>query len=180
MQPAVVPTAVAIAHQKLNNMRALKICMVLMAMAIPLLFSGCMISDKDMVIDHNITISDLNWPYIDKVKIDVKIDDPSVFYNVYVNLRITPDYKYSNMFVLVHQTGPDKKQKAIRLEFTLANPDGEWLGAGSGNLYTYCMPSFMHYKFPAKGIYHFMIEQNMRDNPLRAVSDVGLRVEKAR
>ena len=33
-----------------------------------------------------------------------------------------------------------------------------------------------NYKFPAKGVYHFYIEQNMRDNPLREVSDVGLRV----
>jgi len=37
-----------------------------------------------------------------------------------------------------------------------------------------------NYKFPAKGVYHFEIEQNMRDNPLREVNDVGLRVEKAR
>jgi len=36
-----------------------------------------------------------------------------------------------------------------------------------------------NYMFPAKGVYHFSIEQNMRDNPLHEVSDVGLRVEKA-
>jgi gliding motility-associated lipoprotein GldH len=135
--------------------------------------------DKGLVIDHNVEIVNLNWSYTDKVLIDVKIDDPSVFYNVYFNLRITPDYKYSNLFVLINQSGPDKKTKALRQEYTLANPDGEWLGAGSGNLYSYQIPSRLHYKFPAKGVYHFLIAQNMRDNPLRAVSDVGLRVEKA-
>jgi gliding motility-associated lipoprotein GldH len=159
-------------------MRALKVCMAFIAAAIPLLFAGCMNADKNVVIDHNVTITDQNWSYVDKIKLDVKIDDPSAFYNVYFNLRITPDYKYSNLFVLIHQTGPDKKTKNIRQEYTLANPDGEWLGQGSGNLYNYQIPSRLHYKFPTKGVYHFVIEQNMRDNPLHEVSDVGLRVEK--
>jgi gliding motility-associated lipoprotein GldH len=37
-----------------------------------------------------------------------------------------------------------------------------------------------NFKFPEKGIYTFNIEQNMRDNPLHEVNDVGLRVEKAK
>ncbi|MBW4890406.1 gliding motility lipoprotein GldH [Mucilaginibacter sp. HMF5004] len=160
-------------------MRVSKIYMVLIATTLTLLLNACMNADKNTIIDHNVEVTDLNWSYVDKVKIDVKIDDPSVFYNVYLNLRITPDYKYSNLFVLIHQIGPDRQVKNIRQEYTLANPDGEWLGQGSGNLYNYQMPSRLHYKFPAKGIYHFVIEQNMRDNPLREVSDVGLRVEKA-
>ncbi len=164
---------------KLNNMRAFKIYIVLVMAVISLLLNSCMNADKGVVIDHNVEITDLNWPYVDKIKIDVKVDDPSVFYNVYFNLRVSSDYKYSNLFVLIHQTGPDKKTKSIRQEYTLANPDGEWLGRGSGNLYSYQLPSALRYKFPAKGIYHYVIEQNMRDNPLRQVSDVGLRVEKA-
>jgi gliding motility-associated lipoprotein GldH len=95
-----------------------------------------------------------------------------------MNLRVTADYKYSNLFVLITQTGPDKKTKIKRYELTLANKGGEWLGEGSGNLYTYQLPFLTNYKFPLKGTYSFYIEQNMRDNPLREVSDVGLRVEK--
>jgi gliding motility-associated lipoprotein GldH len=45
-------------------------------------------------------------------------------------------------------------------------------------MYSYQIPFKTNYRFPAKGNYKFEIEQNMRDNPLRAVSDVGLRVEK--
>jgi gliding motility-associated lipoprotein GldH len=33
------------------------------------------------------------------------------------------------------------------------------------------------YKFPSVGTYTIIIEQNMRDNPLKNISDVGIRVE---
>ncbi|MBC7758415.1 MAG: gliding motility lipoprotein GldH, partial [Phormidesmis sp. FL-bin-119] len=63
-------------------------------------------------------------------------------------------------------------------EFKLALPDGEWLGSGSGNLYSYQIPLKENFKFTLKGKYVIELEQNMRDNPLDHVSDVGVRVEK--
>jgi len=139
--------------------------------------AGC--TDKNAVIDQNSEIPGHNWTYLNKFKFDVKIDDEKIPYNLYMNLRVTADYKYSNIFALITQTGPDKKAEERRYELKLANKDGEWLGKGSGNLYSFQSPFRTNYKFPAKGVYHFYIEQNMRDNPLREVSDVGLRVEKA-
>lgn len=139
--------------------------------------AGC--TDKSAVIDQNSEIPNHNWTYLNKFKYDVNIDDEKIPYNLYMNLRVTADYKYSNIFVLITQTEPDKKTEVHRYELKLANKDGEWLGKGSGNLYSYQSPFLTNYKFPAKGLYHFYIEQNMRDNPLREVSDIGLRVEKA-
>lgn len=159
-------------------MRALsKLALVLMLFVAALQLSGC--SDPNAVLDQNAEIVNNNWSYAHKVGYDVKIDDPSKAYNLYLNLRVTAAYKYSNLFVLISRGGPGLKPATTRFEFTLANKDGEWLGKGSGNLYSYQMPFLTQYKFPAKGVYHFQIEQNMRDNPLHEVSDVGLRVEKA-
>jgi gliding motility-associated lipoprotein GldH len=142
-----------------------------------LLVSGC--TDPKAVTDQNTEIGNNNWGYSNKIKHTVKIDDENIAYNLYLNLRVTGSYKYSNLFVLISQTNPDKKAAVTRYEFKLANPDGEWLGQGSGNLYSYQVPFRTSYKFPAKGVYTFQVEQNMRDNPLHEVSDVGLRVEKA-
>jgi len=142
-----------------------------------LLTAGC--SDKNAVIDQNTSIENRNWNYANKVLFNVKIDDEKIPYNVYMNLRVSDDYRYSNLFVIITQTGADKKKVIKRYELTLANKEGEWLGKGSGNLYSYQLPFLTNYKFAAKGNYQFSIEQNMRDNPLREVSDVGLRVEKA-
>ena len=147
-----------------------------LAVLTALFLAAC--SDKTAVIDQNTEVPNHNWTYPDKFRFDVKIDDEKIPYNLYMNLRVTGDYKYSNIFVLITQSGPDKKAEVRRYELKLANTDGEWLGKGSGNLYSYQAPFRTNYKFPAKGVYHFYIEQNMRDNPLREVSDVGMRVER--
>lgn len=131
------------------------------------------------VIDDNKEITARNWTYIRKVSIPVTIEDASKEYNLYMNLRHTADYKYSNIFVLVHQISAGAKTITERKEFQLAYPDGEWLGSGSGNLYTYQLPFKEKYKFPKAGTYTFQFEQNMRDNPLREIRNVGLRVEVA-
>jgi gliding motility-associated lipoprotein GldH len=144
---------------------------------VTLFVSSC--TDPNAVFDQNTPIENKNWSYANRVKNSFKIDDPSVPYNLYLNLRVTGEYKYSNIFVMIHRSGP-KLNRITRYEVKLASLDGEWLGQGSGNLYSYQVSVLTDYKFPEKGTYEFDIEQNMRDNPLHEVNDVGLRVEKAK
>ncbi|MEJ7693788.1 gliding motility lipoprotein GldH [Daejeonella sp.] len=140
-------------------------------------FTSC--QDTQTVVDNNIEIAGHNWSYTEKVQVPVMIENVDLSYNLYVNLRLTSRYKYSNIFLLIHITGPDGKKTTERKEFRVARPDGEWLGSGSGNLYSYQMPFKENYRFPAKGKYVIELEQNMRDNPLNSVTDAGVRVEKA-
>ena len=147
-------------------------------MLLVMLLGSC--TDPQAVIDNNTALADHNWSYVNRMRFDCKIDDEAAAYNLYLNLRVTDNYKYSNLFVLIYQSQPGSKAKVTRYELKLAAPDGEWYGKGSGNLYSYQVPFKTNYKFPAKGNYHFEIEQNMRDNPLHEVSDVGLRVEKVK
>jgi len=139
--------------------------------------SGC--TDPNAVFDQNIEVANHNWSYANRVKFNVNIQDETVPYNLFLNLRVSGSYRYSNIFILFYQTSPGKKTAGTRYEYKLANADGEWLGSGSGNIYSYQVPLRTNYKFPAKGVYHFEIEQNMRDNPLHDVIDAGLRVAKA-
>ena len=153
-----------------------KLFLLALPLSMILLGSGC--TDPNAIIDQNTSIDNLNWSYANKVKYDVKIDDPVTVYNIDINLRVTGNYRYSNIFMLVRRNGPELNA-TTRFELKLAAQDGRWLGTGSGNLYSFQVPIITNFKFPAKGTYHFEIEQNMRDNPLREVSDVGLRIEKA-
>ena len=138
--------------------------------------SGCY--DQNALYDQNTEIVNRNWSYANKLKYDVEIKDSSVPYNLFLNIRVTGDYKYANMFVLVSERGPTGKPGTLRYEFKLANPDGEWTGKGTGNIYSYQTLFKPSYKFPSRGIYHFEVEQNMRDNPLHEVSDIGIRVAR--
>ena len=156
---------------------ALKLLLLPFMFTLMVAVVGC--TDPNSIIDQNTPIENHNWSYSNKIKNSFKIDDPSIPYNVYLNLRVTGNYRYSNIFLIARRNGPGLKA-STRFEIKLANPDGEWLGQGSGNLYSYQVPIITDFKFPAKGTYTFEIEQNMRDNPLKEVNDVGLRVEKAK
>lgn len=97
--------------------------------------------------------------------------------NVYFKLRVTAEYRYSNMYVLFTLQSPNGKKVVRRYGYRIATNDGQWLGKGSGNLYTYKLPLLTNYRFPTRGKYNLTIDQNMRDNPLRGVSDGGILVE---
>lgn len=145
--------------------------------AILLLCIGLQGCKETAIVDVNLPIDNRSWSYANKVRIPVIIEDPDKAYNLFFNLRHTAEYKYSNIFVLIHQSATGYETKTERREFKLAYPDGEWLGSGAGNFYSYQLLFREAYKFPAKGTYIIEIEQNMRDNPLPEITDVGLRVE---
>ena len=130
------------------------------------------------VVDSNQSINSANWSYVNRIKTPVLIDDVASSYSIYVNLRHTGDYKYANIFLRIHIRSPNGKVVTERKEFKLAMPDGQWLGKGTGNLYSYQLPFKEGFRFSEKGTYLFEIEQNMRDNPLKEVTDAGLRVDK--
>src|SRR5699024_9528138 len=85
-----------------------------------LIFASCA---DNAIIDVNKEIDSRNWSYIKKVSIPVKIEDVGKAYNLYMNLRHTANYKYSNIFVLIKQINPGGKKATERKEFQLAYPD---------------------------------------------------------
>ena len=130
----------------------------------------------DTVIDTNQSIENNRWLYANSTKADFEIKDVSKPYDVNFKLRISNDYRYSNLYVLVNFKLP-KQNKKVRYQFKLAKSDGQWLGKGSGDLYTYSFPLLKKHLFTDTGKYSIAVEQNMRDNPLLGVSDVGIEVK---
>lgn len=139
------------------------------------LFMGCTSS----VIDSNVKVPERKWTYRNHILNNFEIKDNLKAYNIYFKLRHTADYKYSNIFILVHfKDGNNVITK--RFQYKLAKNDGEWLGSGSGNIFSYTLPMQTNYRFPKNGKFDIEIEQNMRDNPLLEVVDLGILVEEAK
>jgi len=156
-------------------MKPVKISFLFVVLAMVL--ASC--QDQSAIVDTNIELNKHNWSYTEKVKIPFTIEQVEKSYNLFLNLRHTSDYKYSNIFLLIHIIDPNGKRTTERKEFKLALPDGEWLGSGSGNLYSYQILFKEKVMFSLKGKYFIELEQNMRDNPLDYITDAGIRVEKA-
>lgn len=139
------------------------------------LFSAC---DQKRVFESYDTLKDDAWYINQRPSYFVEIKDTTSEHTIYFNVRHTGIYKYSNLFVLFTIQGPRAKAESQRLEFKLAEADGKWLGSGLGDIYSNQIKVMENVKFPHKGVYSFTLEQNMRDNPLLGIEDIGIRIEK--
>lgn len=150
-----------------------------------LIFSSC--TYTPFVVDHYEEIPQRKWSYDFHPKAEIQVSDKSTPYRLYINLRHTEEYRYSNIFMLIQQqpllpnglaTKPAEVVK--RVEITLAEPDGRWLGQQSGNLYGYRELVMDEYFFPDTGLWRLSLEQNMREELLGGVVSVGFRIEALR
>ena len=109
-------------------------------------------------------------------------------YNLFLNLRNTNDYKYSNLYLVVELDYPNGKTLKDTLEYRMAAPDGTFLGSG----FTDIKENKLWYKgyedpfiFDEAGEYQIKIQHAMRKNGevfgvlnLEGITDVGFRIER--
>ncbi len=128
--------------------------------------------------EENKPINKRSWEYSQIPAFEVHIDDKNAKYDVFINLRHSNKYDYSNIYLLLHTNGKGLPDTAYRHEIKLAELDGKWVGKSSGSLYQIQQLAKQDFSFPDTGKYLFRIEQNMRVNPLLDVSDVGIKIMK--
>ncbi len=131
------------------------------------------------VLDENATLKDNEWLYAKSLQSKVIIEDTGIAYDLSFRVRNTADYRYANLYILMTLKGKGV-HKTLRYELPMARPDGKWTGKGSGDLFTNSFSLFTNYRFPDTGAYTIEIEQNMRDNPLAGISDIGLVLTKTK
>lgn len=105
-------------------------------------------------------------------------------YNLFVNLRNTNKYKYSNIFLIVEMVFPHGKTLKDTLEYRMADPSGKLLGTGLMDV----KENKLWYKeavvFNESGEYTVKIQHAMRENGkvngvvfLEGITDIGFRIE---
>ncbi len=139
---------------------------------------GCVQEAKLNIYQKNISIPGYNWDYDFHPSFQFKITDTAARYNIFVTVRHTNAYPYSNLWLLIYSNYSGVKPKSKRVELPLADKEGRWLGSGMGDIYEHRIPIQENARFSKTGVYHFSFEQNMRLNPLPNIMSVGLRIEK--
>ena len=114
----------------------------------------------------------------DKVKFHVNITDLQSRYSFYINVRNADDYKFSNLYLFLHTNLPNGKITRDTIECQLADYDGKWLGSGITGIKFNRFLFQQGVRFPVSGEYLFTIEQAMRVNDLKGITDIGIRMEK--
>lgn len=111
------------------------------------------------------------------------ITDTVSRHDVYIDVRHTGEYPYSDLYLFVDLTGPGGRAMRDTVECILADPTGRWLGKGAGFIFSDRIQAKVLYKlrnrFPGRGRYTMKLQQAMRVDPLPAVIDVGVSVERS-
>jgi gliding motility-associated lipoprotein GldH len=109
------------------------------------------------------------------------IDDTTSLYNVYVVLRHTDLYNYNNIWLRMGSKAPGDSMHFQNVNLQLAQDATGWEGVGMDDIFEVrknISPGPL--TFRSAGDYTFSIAQIMRENPLKYILSVGIRVEKAK
>ncbi|MCF8357626.1 MAG: gliding motility lipoprotein GldH [Prolixibacteraceae bacterium] len=117
------------------------------------------------------------WDKDSLISFNVQVTDTAPAFDINIYVRNLGDYQYSNLWLFAEVQAPDSSVIRDTVEYVLAKPNGEWTGKGN----TVFSNNFIFREnvyFPRKGIYTFTLQQAMREDKLKGISDIGLRVEK--
>ncbi len=128
-----------------------------------------------------------SWDKQQTIRYDFIAPDTINPYNLFIKLRTTSAYKFSNLFLIVELDYPNGKVTKDTLEFLMAKPNGELLGSGFTSVKEHKL-WFKGYNqpfvFSEEGNYKIQIQQAMRHRgepngvaQLEGIIDVGFSIE---
>jgi gliding motility-associated lipoprotein GldH len=136
---------------------------------------------KSNVFEKNTTIKYNKWQKDNKLNFEFDITDTTSDYLMFLTIRHSDAYPFSNIWLNVKTTLPiEQKTIETRTEVPLAEADGKWMGRNFKDIIEQQMPltgsGVAH--FNRTGKYKIQLEQIMRENPLPEIMSVGVRLEK--
>ena len=103
-------------------------------------------------------------------------EDTVSLHNLSINVRHTAAYPYLNLWLFVELLSPDSLITRDTVPCTLADHTGMWLGTGTGSVYLLTVPFKKGFRFSKQGEYQFSIVHGMRDEVLKGVHAIGLKL----
>jgi len=141
--------------------------------------------DDTQVLDEYQTVAE-SWEMDEKVSFTLPELDSEKEYNLFINVRNTNDYKFSNLFLIGEMTFPNGKVVTDTLEYDMAAPNGEWLGTGFSDVKENKLWYKEKVSFNEEGAYVITLQHAMRKNgdvdgvtSLEGITDIGFRIEYA-
>lgn len=135
-------------------------------------------SDENIIFNDYIDVENTQLSFKDTIVFQTKISDTINPHNIFLQLRTSTDYKWSNMFVFSEIYFPNNKTRTDTFEVFLMDKNGNWNGDKSGIVANFKHSLYKNIKFPIKGDYKFKLIQAMRDTILKEVISVGLKITK--
>lgn len=141
---------------------------------ISILTIGC---QRGLVYSEFESIPSYGWEADSVLLYMPQITDSLCDYELQIILRHTNQYAYQNLWFFVDIKKDSLLIRRDTIESYLADDHGNWLGAGM-QIYELPLMYMDDFKFNQAGIYEMSIQQGMREDTLRAITDVGMKIIK--
>lgn len=149
-----------------------------------LIFISMISCDSKRVFDSYTSVGTSGWEKDDLVSFQFDISDSLKVYDLFIQVRNTSEYEYSNMYIITELQYPSGFHVVDTLEYKMTDSYGYWLGSGYTDIKENKLFYREDFKFPEIGNYDINIQQAMRKRDeiegiqsLEGVSDVGFRIE---
>ncbi len=140
-----------------------------------ILFSGC---NENIIFEKSQNIPSEGWHKEEAIEFEKEIRDTTRLHDIFLNVRNNHEYPYSNLYVFFHTVFPDGTIYKDTIEMILADRQGQWTGKGFGKIKSNSFHFRKDVWFPLEGQYTFTIQQAMREEHLRGITDIGIRIER--
>jgi gliding motility-associated lipoprotein GldH len=146
-------------------------------LVIPIILCSCNLSSG--VFEKNFAIPGQAWESSVKPEISVTIKDTASLYNIFFVIRHSDAYNYNNIWIRATiDRQEESTMKSRQYDLSLATNDKGWLGSAMDDIYEARLLIQPRIRFKQPGDYHITLEQIMREDPLKHILDVGIRLEK--
>lgn len=149
-----------------------------------LLFVFLSCADASLVYGEFQPIKD-KWDKDHIIEFELPVMDSLKTFDLHVNLRNTQAYPYNNIFLILSMEYPEGKVSVDTLEYTLAHPDGRWMGKKMGGMNEHVLWYKENFRFEEGGNYKLKIQHAVRKNGqiegdqlLSGIKDVGYSIKK--
>lgn len=135
---------------------------------------------------HSVSLRGEEWHKDSILQYKLPVMDTVTYYDVFINLRNTNAYPYSNLYLITQLNFPHGKQQIDTLQYQMAKPNGEWLGVGATSVKENKLWYLQKFTFSEKGNYSVSLKHAMRAGGaieglenLKGISDVGIQIESS-
>ncbi len=160
----------------LNKIIARHLMLRVSVLVIPILFlTAC---DDAVFHSETVHLKNNEWKAADTLFYSFNSKDTLSVYNFYFEVRNTTDYDMQNLYLFITAYYPGNSYSRDTAECILAAPDGQWFGKGMGSHKDNRFLFRKGVRFRKPGNYVIAVNQAMRKEKLKGISDVGILIKK--
>ncbi|HJS53815.1 MAG TPA: gliding motility lipoprotein GldH [Chitinophagaceae bacterium] len=139
-------------------------------------FSSCITAD---LYEKTVSLPDHEWKSDYKPEFDFIIKDTTSLYQAFFVIRHTEKYNYNNIWINLYSQPPGDTLHKAQYELVLATNEKGWLASGMDDIYEQRRKLTEPVRLRA-GTYKLILENIMREDPLKHILNVGVRIEKVK